>query len=292
MHYPDWLDRDEYPFAPHVLELEAGRMHYVDEGQGPVIVMVHGTPTWSFLYRNLIKGLAQDYRCIAMDHLGFGLSDKPAGWSYRAVNHARNVAALIEHLGLRDITLVVHDFGGSIGLAYALDHPKNVARLVLFNTWMWPFTDPTAVRAGTFFGGPIGKVLYTWFNFSPRVIVRAAWGDRAKLTPALHRHYTAVHQTLQDRYGMWVFAREVLQAGSWWESLWARRERIKNLPALLLWGMKDPAIKAENLARWQSLFSQAETVTFPNAGHFVQEEEWQDIVPHIAQFMNRHLVAV
>ncbi len=101
--------------------------------------MVHGTPTWSFMYRHLIRDLSPRYRCIAPDHLGFGLSDRPAGWSYRPEDQARNLARLIETLGLKDLTLVVHDFGGPIGLAYALDHPENVRRLVLFNTWMWSF---------------------------------------------------------------------------------------------------------------------------------------------------------
>src|SRR5512133_3021901 len=110
------LDRSEYPFASHYLQLPMGRMHYIDEGHGSPIVMVHGTPTWSFLYRHLVKRLAADYRCLAPDNLGFGLSNKPAGWSYTPQAHADNLRAFIESLGLRDVTLVVHDFGGPIGL--------------------------------------------------------------------------------------------------------------------------------------------------------------------------------
>lgn len=285
MLYPSWLDRSEYPFAAHTLEVEGGRMHYLDEGSGPTILMVHGTPTWSFLYRRLIKDLSQDHRCIAMDHLGFGLSDKPTGWSYRAADHARNLATLIERLDLKDLTLVVHDFGGSIGLDYALDHPENVRRLVLFNTWMWPFDDPAAIRAGKLMGGPIGKLLYTQLNFSPRVIVKAAWGDKRTLTPALHRHYTAVHPTPRERYGMWVFAREVLDAAPWWQSQWERRTRIAGIPALLLWGMRDPAIKPANLARWQSCLNDARAVTFPTAGHFVQEEQPAAVSAAVREFL-------
>ena len=212
MHYPAWLDRSEYPFAAHTLEVEGGRMHYVDEGSGPTVLMVHGDADLVVPVPLPDRRSVQDYRCIAMDHLGFGLSDKPTTWSYRAADHARNLASLIERLNLEDLTLLVHDFGGSIGLDYALNHPENVRRLVLFNTWMWPFDDPAAIRAAKLMRGPIGKLLYTRLNFSARVIVKAAWGDKRTLTATLHRHYTAIHSTAQERYGMWVLAREVLDA--------------------------------------------------------------------------------
>src|SRR5262249_20412588 len=133
MHNTDWIDRTEYPFTSRYLDLDAGRMHYVDEGEGHPIVMVHGTPDWSFLYRHLIKPLSVGYRCIAPDHLGFGLSDKPIGWGYRPADHARNLRALIDHLGLERYTLVVHDFGGPIGLACAIERPEQVERLVISN---------------------------------------------------------------------------------------------------------------------------------------------------------------
>lgn len=119
----DWIDRNEYPFASHYFQTSAGKLHYVDEGEGPPIVMLHGNPTWSFLYRNLIKQLSSRYRCIAPDYLGFGLSDKPFDWNYRPEEHAKNLAALIEHLGLKEVTLVVNDWGGPIGMHYAVTHP-------------------------------------------------------------------------------------------------------------------------------------------------------------------------
>lgn len=121
-----WLDRAEYPFAPHHFESGDGRMHYVDEGEGEPVVLVHGTPTWSFLYsRHRIRGLSRTRRVIAPGHLGFGLSEKPADALYRPEDHARRLEALLEHLGLEGITLVVHDFGGPIGLSYALRHPAS-----------------------------------------------------------------------------------------------------------------------------------------------------------------------
>jgi haloalkane dehalogenase len=179
----------------------------------------------------------------------------------------------------------VHDFGGSIGLDYALNNPENVRRLVLFNTWMWPFDDPAAIRAAKFMRGPIGKLLYTRLNFSPRVIVKAAWGNKRTLNAALHRHYTAVHSTAQERYGMWILAREVLDAAPWWQSQWERRARIADIPALLLCGMRDPAITPANLARWQSFLTDARAVTFPTAGHFVQEEHAAAVSAAMRQFL-------
>lgn len=287
METPAWLDRDEYPFQPRYADLAAGRMHYVDAGAGPAVVLVHGTPVWSFLYRNLIKVLAKTHRCIAPDHLGFGLSDKPAGWPYRPEDHARNLRELIDGLGLRDITLVVHDFGGPIGLSYAVERPENVARLVLFNTWMWSLRDNREVaQIGRLFGGGFGQFLYERLNFSPRFLIGAAAGE-TRLPRAIHRHYIDAAPTPQARHAMWVFARELAGSSEWYDSLWARRERISSHPALLLWGMADRGVRSGifDLERWQGLFAEARTVAYPGVGHFVQEEAAPQVAAEIGAFL-------
>jgi haloalkane dehalogenase len=287
MRNTDWIDRGEYPFEPHYFETPAGRIHYVDEGEGAPVVMVHGTPTWSFLYRRLIKDLSRDHRVIAVDNLGFGLSDKPEGWSYLPEEHANNLAALIGALSLKDLVLVVHDFGGPVGLSYALDRPANVKGLVLFNTWMWSLKDdPAAARASKLLGGPFGKFLYTRLNFSPRVLLKAAAGDRSKITKEVHRHYLAPFRNRRERVAPWVFARELMASGDWYERLWARRHRIKEKPTLILWGMKDRAFKEGDLGRWKSLFSNSRVVEFPEAGHFVQEEEGDESVAAVRHFLS------
>jgi haloalkane dehalogenase len=269
----DWLDREMYPFQPNFFETSAGHMHYVDEGSGPPVVMIHGTPSWSFLYRRLIKTLASDHRVIAPDHLGFGLSDKHEDASYRPVDHADRLRQLIEALELQDITLIVHDFGGSIGLAYALDAADNVKRLVLLNTWMWSLRDnKMVVRASRLFGGPVGKFLYKQLNFSPRFLMKMAFGNKQRLTATLHRHYTAVFPTPASRQAPWVLARELVGASDWYDTLWQRRDRLRHKPALLLWGMKDPLIPQDALERWQTVFEDARIETYPDAGHFVPEE--------------------
>ena len=267
-----WLDRTEYPFAPHYAEVGGGRMHYVDEGAGPAVVLVHGTPTWSFLWRRLIAELSTTHRVIAPDHIGFGLSDKPAGWSYRPADHARNLSTLLERLDVGPMTLVVHDFGGPIGLSHAIEHPERVTSLVLFNTFLWSMRDnPTAVRASRLFGSAFGRFLYTRLNLSPRWLIPMSFADRSRLTPAIHRHYTAPFPDADSRMGAWTLAKELVESSEWYDALWARRDRLATIPAQLHWGMKDPAFGPDALARWETVFERAE-VHRHDAGHFVQEE--------------------
>lgn len=279
------VDRTLYPFQSRYMEVEGGRMHYVDEGEGPPLVMVHGTPTWSFLYRHLIEDLANTHRVIAMDHIGFGLSEKPEGWDYRPEAHARNLETLIERLDLRDITLAVHDYGGPIGLSYAIEHPENVRALILFNTWMWSLAGTPAERMSRIMAGRAGRFLYKRLNFSPRVLVPMLFADRAKLAPEIHRHYTGAFPSPAERHAPWVLARELIGSGDWYESLWRRRERIAEKPALVLWGMKDTAFRADALARWREALAEARVVEFPDAGHFVQEEAPEEAVEEIRDFL-------
>lgn len=268
----DWVDRDLYPLRSRYLDMDCGRMHYVDEGQGPPVVMVHGTPTWSFLYRHLIQDLSRDHRVIAIDHMGFGLSDKPEHWGYQPEDHARNLETLIERLALRDFTLVVHDFGGPIGLSYAVRRTENVRAVVLFNTWMWSLRGTPTEKVSKFMGGPVGRFLYKGLNFSPRVLIKAAFGDKRKLTKDIHRHYIEAFPTPATRQGPWVLAKELIGSSDWYDSLWQHRNLLARMPALLLWGMKDPTFGKDALDRWRSVLPDARAVEFPEAGHFVQEE--------------------
>ncbi len=283
---PPWLDRALYPFAPHAFETADGRLRYVDVGVGAPIVFVHGTPTWSFLYRHLIADLSRDHRCIAPDQLGFGLSDKPTTADYRPQAHARRLGALLDALDLRDITLVVHDYGGPIGVGAALERPGLVGRLVVFNSWMWSFAQhPTAYRASAVLGGRLGRLLYERLNFSARAILPVAYGDRTKLTPAIHRHYLRPQETPQQRQALWVLAREIRQSEAFFDSLWARRAAIAALPCAIVWGLKDPALPLSYLARWRELFPAASVVSFADAGHFVPEEQPQASIAAIRQLL-------
>ncbi len=280
---PPWVDRREYPFEPLGLDVEGGRLSYVDEGEGAPIVMVHGTPTWSFMYRHLIRALSPRYRCVAPDHLGFGLSERPADWSYRPSDQARNLARLIEALDLKDITLAVHDYGGPIGLAYALDHPENVRRLVLFNTWMWSFARDRHVEwPARILGGRLGRYLYEQRQFSVRVMLRHAVADRRRYTREVERHYLDA----LDGHATWVYARELTGSSAWFDGLWARRDRIAGIPAILIWGMKDPAF-ARYLPRWRQVFEQAEVVQLADCGHAPPEERAPESLPFLTRFLER-----
>ncbi|MGE5602420.1 MAG: alpha/beta fold hydrolase [Nitrososphaerales archaeon] len=281
-----WLDRAEYPFAPHYFATAAGRVHYVDEGAGEPVVMVHGTPEWSFIYRRLIGCLAPRYRCVAADHLGFGLSDKPASWSYLPADHAANLEALIQHLDLQGITLVVHDFGGPIGLSYAIRHPEKVKRVVVMNSWMWSLRGDPAYERTRLFAGRLGRFLYERLGFSPRVMIPLAMGDRSKLTRHIHSQYLRAFPDAETRHGTWVLARELLGSSEWYDSLWQKRAYIRGLPALILWGMKDFAFGAKELARWREVFPDARVQTFPEIGHFVQEELGEELCPLVSEFLD------
>jgi pimeloyl-ACP methyl ester carboxylesterase len=220
---PAWLDTRAYPFVSRVVELDRVGVHYVDEGDGPTILFVHGLPTWSFVWRHLIVGLRDRYRCVALDLPGFGLSDKPAGDAYRPEDQARRLTAFVDALHLKDFALVVHDFGGPIGVSLALDRPDAVRRLVLFNTWMWSLAgEPRFARVGRLLSSPLGRLLYERAGVSVNVVWRRAVRDR-RYTRAVHRQYTAPLAERAARHATWIYARELLGSSAWYDALWARR---------------------------------------------------------------------
>ena len=286
MSNTDWIDREEYPFEQHWFEVPAGTLHYVDEGSGPPVVMVHGNPAWSFLYRKLIKNLRGKYRCIALDHLGFGLSDKPRGWSYLPEDHAANLTALIDGIGLKNVTLVVQDWGGPIGLSYAVAHPENVSRIILMNTWAWPVNrDPYYIAFSFFVGGPIGRMLIRRYNFFARTIMRQAFGDKNKLNAAVHGHYLHALAVPQDRTGCMVLPGQVTGSTPWLRRIHDNIHALDGKPKLIVWGMKDIAFRKKELKRWERTFPDARTIRLSSVGHFVQEEAPDELGKAVFSFL-------
>jgi haloalkane dehalogenase len=273
---PPWLDHAAWPHAPHWTGTPDGRLHYIDEGNGPPIVLVHGTPTWSFEWRHVIAGLRDRGRVLAMDHLGFGLSERPAAAGYRPEDHARRFHAWIAQvLPEGRLHLVVHDFGGPIALDWALDHPGRLHSLTVLNSWMWPFDDdPSMRRKARVAGGGLGRFLYRRFNASQRLIMPSAYGDRRKLTPAIHGQYLALFPDADSRERvLFALAQSLLGSGAFFEGLWRRRERLSAVPVHLVWGMRDSAFPPYVLHRWQQAVPHARTVAIESAGHWPHEEE-------------------
>lgn len=287
MNNAGWLDRKEYPFESRYFEVSAGRMHYVDEGSGVPIVMVHGNPTWSFLYRDLIKRLTPNYRCIALDHLGFGLSDKPKGWSYLPEDHASNLSALIDGLELSNVTLVLQDWGGPIGLSYAVAHPDRIARIILMNSWAWPVNrDLHYIGFSSFMGGPVGRMLIRRYNFFARVILRKAFGDERKLSKEAHMHYLRPLEAPEDRKGCMVFPKQIIASTPWLEQIWSELSTLNGKPKLFVWGMKDIAFRDKELKRWEQTFPEAQSVRLETIGHFVQEEAPSELADIVVPFLS------
>jgi pimeloyl-ACP methyl ester carboxylesterase len=284
-----WLDRNEYPFESKFFPVKGVKMHYVDVGRGPVILMVHGSPAWSFVYRKLIQGLSPHYRCIAPDLLGFGLSDKPKNFSYKPEAQADALKAFIEYLNLKDFTLAVHDHGGPIGLSYALQNPKAINHLILLNTWMWSLQGNTQVEkmCGRL-DKPLGRFLDLKLNYSTRVQMKKAMGDKTKLPTAIHQQYINALPTPEARQGAHIMSRELIGSSEWFNQLWRQREALKDIPTLILWGMKDPFITNEFLLAWISIFSNYQMVRYADAGHFVQEERGTEMCSLIEGFLTGH----
>jgi pimeloyl-ACP methyl ester carboxylesterase len=280
-----WLDKSEYPFKSNYFEINGHKLHYIDEGQGQVILFVHGTPSWSFDFRNVIQHLKTSFRCIAIDHIGFGLSDKPEHSDYSTINHSRTLEKFIIEKQLQEITLVVHDFGGPIGLNCAIHHPERIKNLVILNSWLWSSkADPDYIKLSKILRSPLLPFLYRYLNFSPRFVLPQSFGDK-KISSKTLKNYTKPFANASERNGALAFAKSLLNDQDWFEELWNRREAISNKPTLFIWGMKDPVIKPHNLEKFQAGFTNSTTIKLETSGHFPQEEEAGEVAKGVREFL-------
>lgn len=282
-----WLDKTEYPFVSNYFDLNHHKLHFIDEGQGETVLFVHGTPSWSFDYRNMIKILRPAFRCVAIDHIGFGLSDKPEDYDYSTQNHSKTLERFVLEKELQNITLVVHDFGAPIGLNFAIRYPERIKRLVILNSWLWSSkNDPDFIKLRKLLKSPLLPFLYHYLNFSPRVILPRSFGDH-KITKHILKHYTRPFANKNQRNGTLAFAQSLLNDQDWFEELWNKKESIIHKPALFIWGMKDPVIKPQNLDKFVSAFTNSKTVRLETSGHFPQEEQPEIVAGSIYNFLTK-----
>ncbi|HZY81636.1 MAG TPA: alpha/beta fold hydrolase [Cyclobacteriaceae bacterium] len=293
---PAWLNKELFPFESKWAMIDGHSMHYIDEGpddqQVPsveTILFVHGTPEWSFGFRDLVKGLKKDFRCVAIDHLGFGLSDKKEGVDYSVEAHSKRLTLLIEKLSLKNITIIANDFGGGISMGYAVQHPGNVRAVVLFNTWMWSLkNDPHFSKPARMIDSWFGRFLYKTMNAPVNMIMPSAFGDKKKLTPEAHRHYKNVVPDATSRVALYAIALQLMGASDWWQQQWDKLSVIENKPIMIFWGMKDKFVPPTILKKWRDRLPKARVVEYEDAGHFVQEEKADEMTREISAFLRQY----
>lgn len=285
LYAQDWLNSVEYPFDHKYIKLESGIMHYVEEGKGDVILFVHGTPTWSFLYRDFIKIFSENYRAIAIDHIGFGLSEKPVDFAGRPQDHAKNLSEFIEKMDLREITLVVHDFGGPIGLSAGMQHSERIKQVVLFNSWLWETkSNKKALKADRIINSFLGRFLYLWLNFSPKVLLKKGFSDQQKLSEEIHKQYIKPFSNKNMRWALYRIAQSLVGSSEWFQIKWKELTVLENKPWLILWGTRDEFFTPDFLDKWIERLPDARVVKF-KAGHFVQEEKTDEAVSAMRNFL-------
>ena len=265
-------DAELYPFESRWFDSSRGRIHYIDEGNGPPILLCHGNPTWSFLYRDIIVALRDRFRCIAPDYLGFGLSERPSGFGYKIDEHAGVVGEFVDHLGIDGFLTMGQDWGGPIGMAVAVERAVRVRGVVLGNTWFWP-TDvlTTKIFSKVMSSPPMQRAILQRNFFVERMI---PLGTERRPSDAVMAHYRAVQPRPAARLGVAEMPKQLLAARPFLGRL-AREvpAKLGAKPALFIWGMKDFAFRpGPSIPTMRATFPDHVLVELPNAKHFIQED--------------------
>ncbi|MDQ3915047.1 MAG: alpha/beta fold hydrolase [Actinomycetota bacterium] len=274
-------DAELFPFRSRFFESSAGRVHYIDEGAGTPLLLLHGNPTWSFLYRKIVPLLQDGFRCIAIDYPGFGLSDRPEGYGYTPDEHARVIGELVDHLDLDGFLLMVQDWGGPIGFDIATKRADRVRGIVHGNTWFWPvdtlmFKIFPRVMSTRYMQRQILEKNFFVERLMPRSMVQ-------RLSPVEMDQYRRAQPTPEARVGVAEFPRQILKA----EPLLRRLEQdvprlLGDKPVVFVWGMKDPAFRPRQvLPKARAAFSDHEVVELHDASHYIQEDAPQEIAQAI-----------
>lgn len=292
--------RRVYPFESHWLETPGGhRLHFLDEGRGEPVVMVHGNPTWSFYYRNLVRELSLSMRCVVPDHIGSGLSDKPptGSYPYTLSRRVEDLELLLDTLGVTEnITLIVHDWGGAIGLMYATRHPERVRRIVVLNTAAFlppggkglPLRLKLARNTGRL-ASPLVRGLNAF------VLGTLLFGAKTRLSPAARRGLALPYDSWKNRVGVLAFVRDIPDGPghpTYADVKWLddHLHRLRGLPMLVIWGMKDFVFDADYFDEFRRRFPEAECHPFPRAGHYILEDAPEETGALVRRFLKAHPV--
>ncbi|MDR1076323.1 MAG: alpha/beta fold hydrolase [Xanthomonadaceae bacterium] len=293
MKFPD------YPFTGHRFEVRPGiRMHYLDEGprDGEVVVMIHGNPSWSYYWRKLVSGLSDRYRCIVPDHIGMGLSDKPGDLQYRYTLQSRvdDLDALLAGLDIQGpVTLAVHDWGGMIGMGWALRDTSRVRRLVILNTAAFPLPAAKKLPWQLSLGrdSKIGAFLIRGFNMFAGA---ASYVGVSQRMPAdVRRAYVAPYDSWRNRIATLRFVQDIplSEQDAAWPQLIESGQRLTEYadrPAFIGWGLKDFVFDHHFLEGFARALPKAEQHVYEDAGHYVLEDKADELVPKIRAFLDAH----
>lgn len=283
-----------FPFRSNYSTTTHGQMAYVDEGVGEPVVMLHGNPTWSYLYRNFIAPLAAKYRAVAPDHIGFGRSDKSLA-PLRLADHIQNFTEFALALDLKDVTLVMQDWGGPIGLGFAVKHPERIKRLVVMNTWAFriPAGAPLHPLLEQFRLPGIGEALVQGLNLFVEGFLPAGIHRRENINDVMMAAYRAPFPDFNSRLGTLSFPRDIAVGDEHpsTPTIGEIEDHLHKLrvPMLIVWGMRDLAFPPQMIkGRWLKYFPDAEVHRLANASHFLQEDEPEQIVELIQNFLTQH----
>jgi cis-3-alkyl-4-acyloxetan-2-one decarboxylase len=283
-----------YPFKENYFSVGEHQIHYVDHysgGEQPprgTVVMVHGNPSWSFLYRNLILALANNYRCIAIDHLGCGLSDKPQDYHYCLENHISNLKGLINHLELDQLSIIVHDWGGAIGSGIVTSMPDKITSMTVLNSAAFPM-DEIPWRINVLRTPFLGSLLIRWLN---AFAWPASWmATDLPLSSLVRAGYLYPYRSAHDRIAIARFVEDIPMSSSHpsyplLRKIEQRLHIIKPIPTQLVWGEDDFCFTNNFLARWMEILPHAQTHLLANCGHYVQEDGKEQLIPLVLDFLN------
>jgi len=269
---PVWVDDELFPFESRFVELDGNVVHYVDEGSGPILLMLHGNPVWSFVYREVIAALRGRFRCVALDFPGFGLSTGAPGYRYLAQDHAALLVSFLDRLDLSQLTLVGHNWGGPFGLHAVQQRPDRFERLVLSNTWAWPLNgDLSSEVFSRGMGNPVGRVLLRRFDLLAKYFIPLAH-KRRKLSDAEMAHYREAMPTPARRHPCAVLPGELVGARDFFTDLADQLGALEKLPTLIVWADADPIFTGRYRERLESAFPNHTTTVLRGVGHFGQSD--------------------